>query len=241
MSGKSSLRRYLQMVQTQREQIREAMRYIEEEVKGERVEPPETNSDVLHTLFKKALAEAIRGGNTLFKLVRPKLYRLQKRHDEHLDEARHLWRRRAYYTGRDNPLTLARVAAEVAWRELDKLLLAVEAAQQDGKAPDEAPQKDIEKGEQIDIIFDDEKRVVTINEFAYPVIDDDRAFRLFKLVAEARGEIVSRNTILGSIKGLDGKNKLLNTKKKLPKQLQYCLESIKGREGGYRYRPPKNK
>jgi hypothetical protein len=89
--------------------------------------------------------------------------------------------------------------------------------------------------------FDDLNKQITINGIAYPPIDDSRSYRIFKLVAEARGDGVSRKTIVETVRGLSSRNGVANKRKKLPSALQYCLVGVPGREGGYRYRSPKKK
>jgi hypothetical protein len=79
-----------------------------------------------------------------------------------------------------------------------------------------------------------EENTVTLGTDTYTEIND-RAFRLLKLVAEANGEVVSKETICKEIKGMNGENTIANTCKKLPKALQDCLKGNRGRVGGRSY------
>ena len=273
MPGDSSLRRYLETVAEQHNQICDALRDDKNSKELARAckkwkkgfWPPDgktslllnewDQSDALHTLYKKAFAEIVQAD--LGEHVQTILENLHARHKEVLASALLLfeseanWMVASEWKGTwlakpsdirpdDTEFKRATAAARTAWHELDSFVLGVEAKLKDGKSlghPRAHPKRLTPKG----IVYDDDNKTVTINGITYPKISNIRAYRLFKLVADAGGEAVSRKAILAAIPALHGKNSIANTREKLPAPLRYCLKGNIGREGGYSYRDPKKK
>jgi hypothetical protein len=235
----SGLRGYLEMIQIRFRQIREAVRDIEHVLDRSRelAEPPEKDSQELQDAYDQAMNEVGQCDDALFRKVRSRIITLQRKYEEFLAEACWLWEKKLLIVrDPEHPFIIAQNEAQNALKELNRFQSAVETTLQNRKSSEIHPSEGQRKPG--NVRFKDNSKEITLGRKTYR-IEDSRAYDLFKLVAEANGAIVPRRTIRKKIKGLLAKNAIANCRKKLPEPLQRCLKSIKGREGGLKFVPPK--
>ena len=183
----------------------------------------EEAEDERKILFQTAIVEATTADLRDVSLI-AKLEGMKAKHSEVLNAAEQSCSGDMNFNCEGSKFRRARDAVGKAWQTVDDLEPAVKEKLKMKTPP--AANKLVQ--------FDDENNCILIGTRS-SVVDDKSAFRLFKLIAEANGEVVSRAVIRDELPVTTSKNALSNLTKKLPTELQGFLESAVGRVGGLRF------